>query len=89
MCVGTYVEKDSKCDLATEIKIIIGYKSDTEYLVHYEMQSDGDLQISSPFELELYLASPEIALKGGVTGHSSKKTPHQTVLLTCKLYCIQ
>jgi hypothetical protein len=65
--------------------INVGYKQDTGYL-RYEMQSD-DLQISfsrsirncdPPFELELYRASPELALKGGVTGHSSKKTPHQT-----------
>jgi hypothetical protein len=48
-------------------------------------QSD-DLQITNiifslnirncdpPFELELYRASPELALKGGVTGNSSKKS---------------
>jgi hypothetical protein len=74
-CVGTYVEKDSKCDLATESRSMsdINRTLDT-----YVMRCSNIRNCDPPFELELYRASSELALKGGVTGHRSQLPKNAT-----------
>jgi hypothetical protein len=77
-CVGTYVENDSKCDLATELRSMsdINRTLDTYVLrcsrmiYKYHFLAQYKELRPPPLELELYRASPELALKRG--GHRSQ-----------------
>jgi hypothetical protein len=78
-CVGTYVEQDSKCDLATELRSILDINRTLDtyimrcsrviYKYHFLAQYK-ELR-PPPFELELY--PPEPALKGGSQVTAPKK----------------
>jgi hypothetical protein len=71
-CVGTYFENDSKCDLPTGSRSMsdINRTLDTSTILPYE-------NCDPPFEMELYRASPELALKGGGTAPSNA-APHES-----------
>jgi hypothetical protein len=80
-CVGTDFENDSKCDLSTESRSMsdINRTLDTfvmrcsRMMYKYHFLARYKELRPPPFELELYRALPELALKGGLQVTAPKK----------------